>query len=57
MPGTTPRQKRNRILALGGDAVELVIRGDTYDAAFALASADAAKLRHGSRSRLSIIRT
>jgi threonine dehydratase len=42
VPGTTPRQKRNRILALGGDAVELVIRGDTYDAAFALASADAA---------------
>ena len=41
VPGTTPRQKRNRILALGGDAVELVIRGDTYDAAFALASADA----------------
>ena len=41
VPGTTPRQKRNRILALGGDSVELVIRGDTYDAAFALASADA----------------
>src|SRR6187200_438194 len=41
VPGTTPRQKRNRILALGGDSVELVIRGDTYDAAYALASADA----------------
>ncbi len=41
VPGTTPRQKRTRILALGGDAVELVVRGDTYDAAYALALADA----------------
>ena len=41
VPGTTPRQKRTRILALGGDNVELVIRGDTYDAAYALAAADA----------------
>ncbi len=37
VPGTTPRQKRLRILALGGDRVELVVRGDTYDAAYALA--------------------
>ena len=31
VPGTTPRQKRQRILALGGEWVELVIEGDTYD--------------------------
>jgi threonine dehydratase len=31
VPGTTPRQKRQRILALGGSSVELVIEGDTYD--------------------------
>lgn len=31
VPSTTPRQKRERILALGGDRVELVIGGETYD--------------------------
>jgi len=31
VPGTTPRQKRQRILALGGEWVELIIDGDTYD--------------------------
>jgi threonine dehydratase len=31
VPGTTPRQKRQRITALGGSWVELVIEGDTYD--------------------------
>lgn len=41
VPRTTPRQKRLRILALGGDAVELVVAGDTYDASAALAAADA----------------
>jgi threonine dehydratase len=33
VPGTTPRQKRQRILALGGSWVTLVVHGDTYDAA------------------------
>jgi threonine dehydratase len=33
VPGTTPRQKRQRILALGGSWVTLVVEGDTYDAA------------------------
>jgi threonine dehydratase len=31
VPRTTPRQKRERIAALGGDAVELVVEGDSYD--------------------------
>lgn len=39
VPGTTPRQKRERIAALGGDMVELVIAGDSYDAAAAAAAA------------------
>ncbi|PRY39395.1 L-threonine ammonia-lyase [Geodermatophilus tzadiensis] len=42
VPGTTPRQKRARIQALGGDAVELVVTGDTYDDAAAAAAAHAA---------------
>src|SRR3954462_4997962 len=33
VPSTTPRQKRERIQALGGDTVELVVGGDTYDEA------------------------
>lgn len=33
VPSTTPRQKRNRMIDLGGDAVELVVKGDTYDEA------------------------
>ncbi|NEK57006.1 threonine ammonia-lyase IlvA [Geodermatophilus sabuli] len=41
VPGTTPRQKRERIAALGGDAVELVVAGDTYDDAAAAAEARA----------------
>ena len=43
VPRTTPRQKRQRILALGGDAVELVVVGDTYDEAAAVALQDAAR--------------
>ncbi|MBB3086705.1 threonine ammonia-lyase IlvA [Geodermatophilus sabuli] len=39
VPGTTPRQKRERIRALGGDAVELVVAGDSYDEAAAAAAA------------------
>lgn len=31
VPSTTPRQKRERMLALGGDHVELVVCGETYD--------------------------
>ncbi|SFT95157.1 L-threonine ammonia-lyase [Geodermatophilus amargosae] len=42
VPGTTPRQKRARIRALGGDTVELVVTGDTYDDAAAAAAVHAA---------------
>ncbi|WP_208092290.1 threonine ammonia-lyase IlvA [Blastococcus xanthinilyticus] len=38
VPGTTPRQKRARIAALGGDMVELVVVGDSYDEAAAAAA-------------------
>jgi threonine dehydratase len=31
VPTTTPRQKRERMLAIGGKHVELVVHGDTYD--------------------------
>lgn len=31
VPSTTPRQKRERMLAIGGENVQLVVRGDTYD--------------------------
>jgi len=41
VPSTTPRQKRERMLALGGDAVQLIVTGDTYDDAAAAARADA----------------
>ncbi|MFC7494725.1 MULTISPECIES: threonine ammonia-lyase IlvA [unclassified Nocardioides] len=40
VPGNTPRQKRQRILALGQGLVELVVEGSTYDAAGAAAHAD-----------------
>lgn len=43
VPGTTPRQKRDRIAAIGGDHVEIVVVGDSYDDAFAAASLDAQK--------------
>jgi threonine dehydratase len=33
VPTTTPRQKRERIVALGEGRVELVVKGETYDAA------------------------
>ncbi|GAB2562078.1 threonine ammonia-lyase IlvA [Kribbella endophytica] len=41
VPRTTPRQKRDRIAALGGSQIEVIITGDSYDdaAAAALASA------------------
>ncbi|SFE49942.1 threonine ammonia-lyase IlvA [Blastococcus tunisiensis] len=41
VPGTTPRQKRERITSLGGDMVELVVTGDSYDEASAAADASA----------------
>lgn len=37
VPSTTPRQKRERIMALGGNRVELVIGGETYDESSATA--------------------
>ncbi len=39
IPSTTPRQKRERMLALGGGWIELVVTGDTYDEAAAAAKA------------------
>ena len=42
LPRTTPRQKRDRIAALGGKMIEIVLGGDSYDEASAAASADAA---------------
>jgi threonine dehydratase len=41
VPATTPRQKRERIRALGGDLVELIVEGDTYDDAATAATAQA----------------
>jgi threonine dehydratase len=41
LPRTTPRQKRERIAAIGGPWVDVVIEGDTYDDAVALAVASA----------------
>jgi len=40
VPRTTPRQKRDRIAALGGDMVELVVLGDSYDDAAEAAASD-----------------
>lgn len=42
VPTTTPRQKRDRILALGEGHVELVLTGETYDAASDAAYASSA---------------
>ncbi len=41
LPRTTPRQKRERIAAIGGPWVDIVIDGDTYDDAVAIAAASA----------------
>lgn len=43
VPRPTPRQKRDRIAALGGDAVELIVTGESYDDAAAAAAQDAAR--------------
>lgn len=42
VPTTTPRQKRDRMAALGGDLVTVVVTGDTYDEAQAAAAQEAA---------------
>lgn len=39
LPRTTPRQKRDRVAALGGGLVEVVVGGDTYDEAAAASHA------------------
>ena len=43
VPTTTPKQKRDRIRAHGGESVELIAIGDTFDAAAAAAAADVAR--------------
>ncbi|QGG40563.1 threonine ammonia-lyase IlvA [Aeromicrobium yanjiei] len=42
VPGTTPRQKRERIVTLGGTDVEVIVVGDSYEDAFRAAQQDAA---------------
>ena len=42
LPTTTPRQKRQQIKAIGGDLVETVVAGHSYDEASASAKADCA---------------
>jgi len=42
LPTTTPRQKRQQILAIGGDLVETVVAGHTFGEASASAMADSA---------------
>ena len=42
LPRTTPRQKRDRVAALGGACVDVLVEGDTYDDSAALAAAHAA---------------
>ncbi|WP_298749963.1 threonine ammonia-lyase IlvA [uncultured Serinicoccus sp.] len=41
LPANTPRQKRDRVADIGGDWVEVVVGGRTYDEAAAAALADA----------------
>lgn len=41
VPGTTPRQKRERIVTLGGSEVEVVVVGDSYEDALRAAQHDA----------------
>jgi len=43
LPSSTPRQKRERIRAIGGRWVELVVAGGSYDEASAAAIADGAR--------------
>src|SRR6478735_5245458 len=41
VPRTTPRQKRDRIAAVGGPSVTVLVQGDTYDECVVLAAKDA----------------
>lgn len=41
VPSTTPRQKRERITSIGGDLVQLILVGDTFDDAAEAAADDA----------------
>ena len=41
VPGTTPRQKRERIATLGGPWIEVIVVGETYEDAFTAAKAEA----------------
>ena len=34
MPSTTPKQKINQVKMFGGDKVEVILTGDTYDASY-----------------------
>ncbi len=43
LPSPTPRQKRERIATLGGDMIEIVIVGDTYDDAATAAALDSVR--------------
>jgi threonine dehydratase len=43
VPATTPRQKRQRILALGEGRVDLAVTGDTYDEAAQAAMAESGR--------------
>lgn len=43
LPRTTPRQKRERIAAIGGTWIHVAVEGDTYDAAAAAAAEDVAR--------------
>lgn len=43
LPRNTPRQKRDRVAALGGDQVEVIVTGEVYDDAAGAAAEDAAR--------------
>ncbi|MFI5691773.1 threonine ammonia-lyase IlvA [Kribbella sp. NPDC051586] len=43
VPRTTPRQKRDRIAALGGKQIQVIVTGDTYDDAAAAALTEGRK--------------
>lgn len=43
LPSTTPRQKRERIAAVGGEWIELVVAGQSYDQASGAALEDAGR--------------
>ncbi|MGO1167196.1 MAG: threonine ammonia-lyase IlvA [Janibacter sp.] len=43
LPRNTPRQKRDRVAALGGDMVEIIVTGEVYDDAARAAAEDAAR--------------